>query len=129
MVARKTGDYVSKMIELAGGHYVFKDLGDPETKTATVNLEMETFISAARDADYIIYNSTIGGEVKNMQELLKKNELLKEFKAVKNGNVWCTDQNMYQETTRLGQMVQSFHTIFSGQADDVTELPYLYNLQ
>ena len=129
VVARKSGDYVSKMIELANGHYVFKDLGDPETKTSTVNLEMETFFAAARDADYIIYNSTIGGEVKTMQELLEKNDLLKEFKAVKNGNVWCTGKNMYQETTRLGEMVQSFHAIFSGQADNLTELPYLYKLQ
>ena len=129
VVARKSGDYVSKMIELAGGRYVFKDLGDPETKTSTVNLEMETFFAAAKDADYIIYNSTIGGEVKNQEELLEKSPLLSEFKAVKNGNVWCTNRNMYQETTKLGQMVQSFHEIFSGQADDLTELPYLYKLQ
>lgn len=129
VVARKSGDYVSKMIELAGGTYVFKDLGDPETSTSTETIEMETFFATAKDADYIIYNSTINGEVNSMEELLQKSELLKEFKAVKNGNVWCTSRNMYQETTQLGQMVQSFHMIFSGEADALDEVPYLYRLK
>ncbi len=129
VVARKSGDYVSKMIELAGGHYVFDHLGDPETSTSTVTIEMETFFATAKEADYIIYNSTIGGEIESLEELLEKNVLLKEFNAVQNGNVWCTNQNMYQETTKLGEMVQSFHTIFSGEADQLEELPYLYRLR
>ena len=35
---------------------------------------------------------------------------------------------MYQETTQLGQMIQSFHQIFSGQAEQTEQLPYLYRL-
>ena len=128
VVVRKSGDYVAKMLELAGGRYVFRDLGDRETKTATVNLEMEQFFAAAKDADYIIYNSTIGGEIHSMEELLEKSPLLAQFRAVQNGNVWCTGKNMYQETTQLGQMIQSFRKIFSGEADNLTELPFLYRL-
>ena len=129
VVARKSGDYVTKMLELAGGRYVFSDLGDRETKTSTVNIEMEQFFYAAKDADYIIYNSTIGGEIHSMEELLEKSALLAQFKAVRNGNVWCTQKNMYQETTQLGQMIQSFRKIFSGEADGLTQLPFLYRLQ
>lgn len=129
VVARKSGDYVTKMLELAGGRYVFDDLGDPETRTSTVNIEMEKFFSTAKDADYIIYNSTIGGEIKTIDELLAKNELLAEFKAVQNGNVWCTSEDMYQETTQLGKMIRSFHMVFSGEADGMDELPYLYRLR
>lgn len=128
VVARKSGDYVTKMLELAGGQYVFKDLGDAQTRTSTVNIEMEQFFAAAKDADYIIYNSTIGGEIHSMEELLEKSPLLAQFKAVRNGNVWCTQKNMYQETTQLGQMIQSFRKIFSGEADNLTELPFLYRL-
>lgn len=128
VVVRKSGDYVAKMLELAGGQYVFRDLGDRETKTSTVNLEMEQFFAAAKDADYIIYNSTIGGEIHSMEELLEKSPLLAQFRAVQNGNVWCTGKNMYQETTQLGQMIQSFRKIFSGEADNLTELPFLYRL-
>ena len=129
VVARKSGDYVTKMLELAGGRYVFSDLGDRETKTSTVNIEMEQFFAAAKDADYIIYNSTIGGEIHSMEELLEKSPLLAQFKAVRSGNVWCTQKNMYQETTQLGQMIQSFRKIFSGEADGLTQLPFLYRLQ
>ncbi len=129
VVARKSGDYVSNMIELAGGKYVFENLGDPEKATSTVTIEMETFFATAKDADIIIYNSAIVGEVESIKELIEINGLLAEFKAVQNGNVWCTSQNMYQETTELGLMIQSFQKIFSGEADDLDEVPYLNRLQ
>lgn len=126
VVARKTGDYVSKMIELAGGNYVFENLGDPETNTSTVTIEMETFYATAKDADFIIYNSAITGEITSLQELLNINPLLKDFKAVQNGNVWCTAQNMYQETMQLGQMTREMHLILTQEAP---ELEYLYRLR
>ncbi|MDR1236922.1 MAG: ABC transporter substrate-binding protein, partial [Propionibacteriaceae bacterium] len=75
VVTRKSGDYVPKMIELAGGEYIFKNLGD-STATSTVNLELEQFYAQAKDADYIIYNSTIGGELADRAELVKLNPLL-----------------------------------------------------
>ena len=128
-VCRKSGDYVTTMMELAGGRYVFDDLGDPNSSAATTTIEMETFFSGAKDADYIIYNATIGGKVDSIAQLLEKSALLSEFKAVQNGNVWCTDQNMYQETTQLGQMIHSFRMIFSGEADELDKLPYLYRLK
>lgn len=125
VVTRKSGDYVSKMIELAGGKYVFDNLGDPESSSSTATIEMETFYAAAKDADYIIYNSAIAGEVESLAQLLALNPLLKDFKAVKNGNVWCTSQNMFQETLQLGQMIREFHMIFS---DSPGELDYLFPL-
>ena len=127
-VVRKSGDYVTKMLELAGGEYVFSNLGDPTKKTSTMNLEMERFFAAAKDADVIIYNSTIGGEIHSLEELLEKSPLLAQFQAVQEGNVWCTQKNMYQETTQLGQMTQSFRKIISGEADGLTQLPFLYRL-
>ena len=126
VVARKSGDYVSKMIELAGGKYVFENLGDPEKATSTVTIEMETFYATAKDADFIIYNSAITGEISSLEELLTIEPLLKDFKAVQNGNVWCTGQNMYQETMGLGQMILKMHEIFTGTAGD---LNYFYKLQ
>ena len=129
VVARKSGDYVTKMIELAGGKYVFEELGDSKTRTSTVNIEMEQFFASAKDADYLIYNSAIDGEIRSMDELLAKNSLLSEFKAVRDGNVWCTSENMYQETMQLGQMIASFRRIFSGEADDLEEVPVLYRVK
>lgn len=127
-VARKSGDYVTKMIELAGGSYVFDIRGDPETATSTVTLEMEEFYATAKDADYIIYNSTIDGGVSCLEDLIGKNKLLKDFKAVKNANVWCTDQNLFQETTQLGLMISDIHEMLVS-GNDLTKLHFMYKLQ
>lgn len=129
VVARKSGDYVSKMIDLAGGKYVFDDLGDPEKNTSTVTVEMETFYATAKDADFIFYNSAITGEIKTLEELLNLNPLLKDFKAVQQGNVWCTGQNMYQETMQLGQMILEMYRILTEESLDSAELHYFYHLQ
>ena len=56
---------------------------------------LEAFYAAAKDADYIIYNSTIDGELKSLDALLAKSSLLADFKAVKEGHVWCTDCLLY----------------------------------
>lgn len=129
VVARKSGDYVSKMIELAGGKYVFDHLGDPSKATSTVTIEMETFYDTARTADYIIYNGSIGGGVRNLEEFLALNPLLAEFKAVQDGKVWCTGENMFQETLQLGQMIQEIHHILKENEPDLSELEFIYCLQ
>lgn len=128
-VARKSGDYVSKMISLAGGNYIFSDLGDSETATSTVALEMESFYAAAKDADYIIYNSTIASAPTSLAELVSMNHLLPEFKAVREGNVWATGKNLYQETTQLGLMISDIHTMLTLGDESVTELSFLHKLQ
>ena len=128
-IARKSGDYVTKMIELAGGNYIFKNLGDPETATSTVTLEMEKFYATAKDADFIIYNSTIGGEIYSIEELITKNSLLENFKAVQNGNVWCTGKNLYQETTQLGLMISDIRRMLTESDGNLTELNFMYKLQ
>ena len=124
---RKSNDYVSKMIELAGGNYIFNDLGTDEEGLSTMNMGMEDFYAGARDADYIIYNSTIDGELKSLDELLKKSELLKDFKAVKEGNVWCLTKSMFQETTCLGDVIMDIHRMLT--ENDPDGLTDLYRLE
>ena len=50
---RKSNDYISKMIELAGGKYIFDNLGEQDNALSTMNMQMEEFYAAAKDADYI----------------------------------------------------------------------------
>ncbi len=127
-IVRKSGDYVTKMIELAGGRYIFRDLGDPEKATSTLAMEMEAFYAAARDADFIIYNSTIDGGVSTLAELVEKNGLLADFRAVKEGNVWCTDRNLYQETTQLGLMIRDIHEmLISGEEPE--DMNFIFRLR
>ena len=99
---RKPGDYVAKMIQMAGGTYVPQNAkAEEENALSTMNMEMEAFYDQAKDADYIIYNSTIDGELSTLKEFLAKSPLLSDFKAVKEGHVWCTGKNLFQETMGL----------------------------
>ena len=126
---RKPGDYVAKMIELAGGSYVPKTADTDENALSTMNMQMETFYAEAKEADCLIYNSTIEGELQTMDELLQKSPLLKDFKAVKSGNVWCTGKNMFQETMGLGDMILDLHAVLSEAAPDENSLHYLHRLK
>lgn len=126
---RKPGDYVAKMIGLAGGSYVPQSASEDENALSTMNMQMETFYAEAKDADILIYNSTIDGELETLDQLLAKSPLLADFKAVKAGNVWCTGKNMFQETMGLGRMILDLHTIFSEEQPTEESLHYLHRLQ
>ncbi len=123
---RQSSDYLPKMIELAGGTYIFEDLGDEDTASSTVTMTMEEFYAGAKDADYIIYNSTIDGELTSIDELLGKSSLLENFSAVQNGNVYCTSRNLYQSSMELGTITADIHRMLTGEDGELT---YLYKLE
>ena len=124
---RKSGDYVAEMIRLAGGQYVPENLGDNGNFLSTMNMDMESFYAAAKDADILIYNSTIDGELTRMDQLLQKSSLLADFKAVQSGDVWCTGRNMFQETMGLWEMILELHSVISEAQPK--NLSYLHRLQ
>lgn len=124
---RQSSDYIPKMIDLAGGKYVFENLGDPETKRSTMNMQVEEFYSSAKDVDYIIYNSSIDGGVSSIEELLDKCEMLQDFKAVKEGNVWCTTNDMYQQSMSIGYLMEDIHTMLTQQGEE--NMTYLFRLK
>ena len=122
---RQSNDYIPKMIELAGGRYIFENLGD-DSKRSTMNMQVEEFYNKAKDADYLIYNSTIDGGVKTVDELIEKCPVLADFKAVKSGDIWCTEKDVYQQSMSIGFLIEDIHNMLQG-ADD-TEMNYLYRL-
>lgn len=125
---RQSNDYIPKMIELAGGRYIFDNLGDPESKRSTMNMQVEEFYDGAKDADYIIYNSTIDGGLSSVDELIDKCPVLADFKAVKDGNVWCTTNDMYQQSMSIGYMIKDIHSMLcDGDENDMTYLFKLVN--
>lgn len=126
---RKPGDYIAKAIDLAGGVYVPSDIGsEEENALSTMNMQMESFYAAARDADVLIYNSTIDAELQSLDDLLAKSSVLQNFKAVREGNVWCAGKNLFQESLGLGDLILDIHAILSADGPDSLETTYLYHL-
>ena len=125
---RKSGDYVSKAIQLAGGIYVPQDLTEEDNALSTMNMQMESFYAGAKDADVLIYNSTIDGELQTIDQLLEKSPLLADFKAVKEGKVWCTGKNLFQESLGLGDLIVDLHRLLTEDDPDPDSLTYLHPL-
>ena len=122
---RSSSDYVPKMIEIAGGNYVFKDIADPDSRLSTVSMTMEEFYSTAVNADYLIYNAAIDDPIYTIDELIAKDSLFADFKAVKSGDVWCTGKYLFQATDITGELIVDFNHMLTGQED----MHFLYQLK
>ena len=129
VVVRKPGDYVTKMIETAGGTYALDGITSEEDNAlSTMNMQMEAFYDKAVDADILIYNSTIEGGLEEMSDLTALSDKFNDFAAVKSGNVWCTDASTFQRTTGAADMIVEMNRIFAGAADD-SGMEYFHKLK
>lgn len=126
VTVRKAGDYIAKAIDLAGGVYVPQGLAEEENALSTMNIQMETFYNEVRDADVLIYNSAIEADLETIGQLVAKSEALADFKAVQNGDVWCTGKSMFQESQSVGEMILDIHCILAEQGEG--PMTYLYRL-
>ena len=128
VVVRKPGDYVTKMIETAGGTYALDGITSEEDNAlSTMNMQMEAFYDKAVDADILIYNSTIEGGLEDISDLTALSDRFNDFAAVKSGNVWCTDASTFQRTTGAADMIVEMNKIFAGAADD-SGMDYFHKL-
>ena len=121
VVTRGAGDYFGKMVEIAGG-----TLSTPATDAgrATQTVSMESFYAAAEQADILIYNASIEDAPEDLQQMCTKDNILTQFRAVKEGNVWCMRSLLYQNASRTGAIIRDLHAIVAGEAEDETEFFY-----
>ena len=127
VIVRATDDYIPRMIELAGGKYIFKDLLNESGNSASVRLSMEDFYNTARDADYLIYNATIENPVKSIEELCGRSALLSDFKAVQEGHVWQVQRSLYQSPDIAARMITDLRLMLTG--GDAQEMTFLEQLK
>ena len=118
ITVRKPNDYVSSMIELAGGTYSLNGyVPEEENALSTLKMQMEDFYAAEKDADILIYNGTIEGELTSIDELVQKNSLFADFKAVKTGQVYTTGSNFYQQTSGTCDFIEDLNKVLNGETD------------
>ncbi len=120
---RKPDDYVSKMISMAGGQYALCDvIPEEDNALSTMNMQMEDFYVAAKDADILIYNSTVDGELQSIDALLDKNSLFSDFKAVSKKQVYTTGKNFFQESTGIAEFIMDMYHVLQEDGSDLTYL-------
>ena len=117
--------YIASMVREAGGEYIFDGVTDEDSSRSSVNITLEDFFARAADADYLVYNASIDEPVSTLEELIAKNAVLADLKAVKEGNVWCTGKYMYQATDIIGSLVLDLHKVLT---DDPEGMAFLYQL-
>ena len=124
---RKPGDYVSTMIKMAGGKYAYDSITDEsDNALSTMNINWEEFYKDTVDADILIYNATIDGGVKSIDELIAKNSLFADFKAVKEGNVYCSNADMFQKTSLVADIITDMYKVISDE--DTDNLKFMYKV-
>ena len=64
---------------------------------------------------------------KTIEELIDKCSVLEDFKAVQEGNVWCTTNDMYQQSMSIGDLIEDIHNMLLGE--DEEEMEYLFRLE
>ena len=89
----RPGDYIAQMIALAGGNLCLFRRGiggsDAGAPAPAINMDPESvFYAAAKDADVLIYNSTVDGEISQRPGALlcQKARSMQDCKAVKERN-------------------------------------------
>lgn len=104
------------MVEMAGGSFISFDPSDEAEGSSSVQaiIDLETFYAQAKDADVIIYNTTVDGTVASIADLTGKNPLLADFKAVQDGEVYACDENMYQAMTDMDDIMGDIRSALTG---------------
>ena len=62
----------------------------------------------------------------SIEDLLDKNRLLGNCKAVEEGKVFCTTKDLYQSSMALGTITHDIHEMLAGREENLT---YLYRLE
>ena len=130
-VTYKSKGYVPEMIRIAGGEYIPGDIGlEEDNALSTINMGMEEFYALAKDADYIIYNiGSMGAPISNLEQLFDKSPILEDFKAVQEGNAWCTSRSPFQETDKMGSIIRDINVILTEDDPDASMLEYIFKLE
>ena len=115
VIVRAADDYIPKMIGLAGGRYALEGLSGKTGTSASVRLTMEEFYNQASDADYLVYNATIEEPAADVAQLIEKEPLLTDFKAVKENHVWQVERNLYQSPDIAVQLIGDLHGMLTGE--------------
>ncbi len=124
-VVPRSEDYIAKMIRMGGADYAFDNVASPTDGTALLRISMEECYKRAGEADVIIYNGNIEGNVQSIADFIGINPLFAEFRAVQKGEVYLCGKKLYQSSDRALEFVNDIHNVATGQMENLLFLEKL----
>ena len=100
--------YVCRMISMAGGNFVFKNL----KVTGNMPITFETLYTEGKAADIFIVPSTPNFGITSIRAITSQHSTLTEFKAVRAGALWCFQPWWWQALDRTDEIVADLAAIF-----------------
>lgn len=99
--------YVAKMINMAGGLYLFNDL--PGSDTSSISLE--ELYTRGKMAEVFIYAST-PPYINSIKEIVDSNPILADLPTVESGTIYCFQPWYFQISDRPDELIQDLAYIF-----------------
>ncbi len=107
---RSAGDYISAMLNLAGGDLITADIGVGQG--GNIKLNFEEFYAHCKDADYLFW-IVLSCPYTTLDELVESNALFADFEAVQNGNVYTSRRGFAQSTAYFADVIAEMHRILN----------------
>lgn len=121
------GSYVAKMIDLAGGDYIFNNIGKNEGAYSKISLE--EFYQKAKTADVLIYDNTSDLSVKSLNNLVTNNSILKDMSPITNDKVWGINKTYWQDTDKMDTIIKDMSAAFYPKKYSNYKPTYYYKLK
>lgn len=114
----KADSYAAKMIEMAGGDYIFKSSGVGSGK-----ISLEEFYAKAKEADVFIYASTTN-YAPTLKGVIDKAPMLEKLNSVQNKNVWCFHADYYQSLDKTDEIILDLVSVFQPDVNKGHEIKH-----
>lgn len=114
--------YVAKMIEMAGGDYLFKD------KKGGGTITLEEFYARGKEADVYISDTLPQYGVTSIAKITEQAKVLEELEIIKEGKVWCYQPWYYESLDKTDEIIADLGAIFYPDLFKNTELKHFMKL-
>ena len=97
---------------------------------AFFSLTTNNLATVRKGSDYVarmieMAGSAIEGMIASVSQLTERFPLLNEFKAVQNGQVWCTTQSLFQQSMELADLIVDMNRVFTKGTPAASTLKFL----
>ena len=107
---RLGGSYQSKMYDIAGGDYTFKDF--ESDKTGASSITFEEFYAKSTNADIYVFEGMGKSRPETIKEFVNQAPIIENMKSIQNGELWSSQPWWSQSVDKLDEIIEDLAAIF-----------------